>query len=190
MNADEFVEKLAKIAPSIDYLISCGYETIADEIRNGYFLTKRCRTIIATYQDPLIDLICKYDTSKFKIGMLTLGMMKHDFPAPPDKIHVGAIEADILAINPNTSIVELLDHAQPDFVIAKCAASGGCFLDAILFLASFKLPYPNFRNLSQTQRIENNQAIADCALQCAKAAGITAQANIYEELLGYDPRLT
>lgn len=189
MNADEFAEKLAKIAPSVDYLISCGYETIAEEIRNGYILTRRTKPIAAIYDDPLVHLICDYDTSKFQIGVLTIGMRKYSFPAPTNKIHVGAIESDILVIDPRTGAVELIDHARPDFVMTKCAVSGGHFLEAIFLLASFKRPHPDFRSLAQLQRVENNRAAGNCAMQCAKIAGIPTPPNIYEELLGYDPQL-
>jgi len=189
MKADEFAEKLAEVAPSVEYLISCGYGAIAEEIRNGYILNKREKPMVPTHDDPLIYLICNYDTSNFQIGMLTLGTRKYSFSPPVNKVYVGAIESDILVINHSTGAVELLDHAQPDFVVAECAASGGNFLEAILFLASFKPPHPDFKNLSREQQIENNQAAGSHATQCAKTAGISMSPNnIYEELLGYDPR--
>jgi len=187
MNADEFVFKLSKLTPSLDHLIKCGYpQVVAEEIRNSYVLNKKEKPEKIFYNDPLVNLICCYDTSNFRIGLLTLGMQEHDFRASRKKIHVGAIEADILVIDSQTGSVELLDHAQPDFVIAYCAASGNCFLEAVLLLAGFEPPNPDIRNLSKSQRIENNRAAGDLAIQCAKVANVSIPPNIYNELLGYD----
>lgn len=190
MNASEFVEKLAKIAPTIEYLVSNGYEEIAEEIRNGYIINKKEKSDKAKYNDPLVHLICEYDVStSFQIGMVKLGKHKYDFEAPINKIHVGAIESDILVIDPHTGCVELLDHAQPDFVMARCAVSGSAFLEAVLHLANFKPPYPDFRNLSQSQQIENNRAAKNCAVECSEIAGVEVEGSIYHTLLGYDSRI-
>ncbi len=191
MTVEEFVKKLSDCAPTIDHLIANGYPAnYAKEYRDGYLLRKKKTPGIPEYDDPLVRLICNYDTSKLEIGIITLGKAEYAFQTPPEKVHVGAIEADILVINPVTGVVELLDHGNPDYVIAQCAASGGRFLDSLILLASFELPYANlYVDLPVEYRIRNNEATYERALECAIVSGITTQPNIYKMVLGYNSRI-
>lgn len=190
MTADEFVEKLARLAPSLESLRSYGYSDSGGvEHRRLYFLQKKPFEQ-PIYDDPLIQLISNYDTSNFDFG-LTLGKRKWDFSPPPGKVHVGAVEADILVINPDTGNVELLDHGHPERVLAKCAASGEQFLEALLLLVAYEPPYPGLKHKLNTKQLRvNNEAAKKRAMECAKVAGISTPPNIYAYLLGCDPLIT
>ena len=188
MNAEEFVDKLAKLAPSVDDLIVKGYEReVAEEIRSAYFNEKN--EVYNDYDDPLLDLINNYDTSNLEIGILKIGNRKYDFPSPPEKIRVGSVESDILVINPKTGHVELLDHAHPEYVIGICAVSGERFLEAILLLADFEMPYLDSRlknKITEKQSVANNLAAHKKAAECTKVAGLGKEATIFHLLLGCD----
>jgi len=185
MNADRFVEKLKSIAPSPEKMQSCGYlQEIIAEYRKSYFLERKTPEI-PRIDDPLEHLICNYDTSKFELGVLTLGKEEFYYTPIHSKVRVGAIEADILVIDENSGEVELLDHSWPNRVIAKCAASGEQFLEAILLLARYEPPYENVKDgLTKAQKEKNKKAALKHAAKCAKIAGISGPPNIYETLLG------
>ncbi len=103
----------------------------------------------------------------------------------------GCIESDILAINPSTGFVELLDHEDPTYVMCICATSGSLFLDALLKLAAFQYPHEDlYGNLPIEKAKENNNAAYTCAVECSRAAGVIAEGSIYQTLLGYDSRLS
>jgi hypothetical protein len=192
MNAEEFVNKLTSITPSIERLIACGNSVeYAKEIQSQYTLKKKTCIKPMTYNDPVVNLIDDYDTSKLEIGTLTLGKTAFSFLPPKDKIHIGAIESDILVLNPTTGCIELLDHEQLNFVMATCASSGSKFLDALFMLMAYEPPHAGFSiKLTEKQKKGNNQAAGLRAKECAKAAGISSEKiNIYELLLGYDSRL-
>ncbi len=190
MKAEEFVEKLASISPSIEYLYSLGYlQEVAEEIRKSYFLPKSCSKK-PIYDDPLVNLITNYDTSEFRLGLVTLGKTKNSFLPTSDKIHIGAIESDILVINPKSGEVELLDHGQTDYVMEVCAVSGNRFLDALFLFAEYEAPFLEFKgNLTKEQLTMNNESARKRAIECAEAAGIPAKGSIYETLLGCDCRI-
>lgn len=176
MNADEFVNKLAELAVSME--------------RKSYFLTKKPEEV-PQLDDSLIHLICGYDTSALEIGMVRLGRHKYSFEPPSDKILVGCIESDILVIDPLTGIVELFDHDDPTYVMSICAKSGGLFLEALLKLATFQYPHEDlYGNLPVEKAKENNDAAYACAVECAKIAGVEVEGSIYHTLLGYDPRIS
>jgi hypothetical protein len=192
MNAEEFVNKLASIKPSVDRLVTYGYSVErAKEIQSQYILRKKTCTTPIIYNDPVVNLINEYDTSILEIGNLALGKGGYSFLPPNGVIHIGSIESDILVINPKTGFIELLDHEQPDFVMARCASSGDKLLDALFLLMSHERPNADlFSDLTEKQRKENNRAAGLRAKECAKAAGVFSdKVNIYELLLGYDSRL-
>ena len=91
----------------------------------------------------------------------------------------------MVVIDTYTKRIELLDHAEPDYVMAICAENSDRFLDAVLLLAEFKLPFEGFEeDLSPEQNEANNIAACRRAEECAKVAGIGSEKNIYAVLLG------
>lgn len=194
MGASEFVSRLVKLVHSSEYYINKGLsieeanEMVEDEKKSLLLRPKSPES--PEIEDPIEDLICRYDTSELEIGMIYLGKKTSACHIPSDKVLVGSIEADPLVINKKNGEIELLDHAQPDCVMAKCAASGGQFLEALLLLASFEPEYTDFYgDLPETQAKENNEAARKKAMECAKVAGVSTKSSIYEMLLGYDSRI-
>jgi len=187
MTENEFVKKFAELAPSIKKMISWGYSVKRANRRNKRYFLERKTPKNAVYDNPLVRLICNYDTSHFEVGMVTLGKKESDFLPETGKIHVGNVEADILVINPDSGNVELLDHGQPSYVMAICAKSGSQFLDALMLLAEYEVQNANYSiAITKEQEIAKNEEVRKQAAKCAKAAGIMTPPNIYEMLLGYE----
>ncbi|MEN6309504.1 MAG: hypothetical protein ABFD91_17290, partial [Anaerohalosphaeraceae bacterium] len=168
MDADGFVNKMAELAVLME--------------KESYSLTKKPKEILQL-DDSIIHLICEYDTSALEIGMVGLGRHKYSFEPPSGKVLVGCIESDILAINPSTGFVELLDHDDPSYVMCICATSGGAFLEALLRLAAFQYPHEDlYGNLPIEKAKENNNAAYACAVECSRAAEVKAEGSIYHTL--------
>ena len=195
MNADTFVIKLAECAIPIEKWIEDGAtEDLAVELYESYFFKPKSPSSERN-EDPILDLIARYDTSKFNcrdiqfdtsylkyIGIQkTLGReLKRT-----GKIAIGNEESDYLVLNPKNSNIELLDHAKPDFVIAVCAINSSRFLDALFHLVMFELPYSPFVNeLNKHQLSVNNDARHKRARECAELAG--GDPGWYRNSLGCD----
>ena len=130
-------------------------------------------------------MICRYDSSDLEIGIVVLGKKDFPFSVGTDKVIVGSMEADPIVINKTNGEIELLDHAQPKFVMAKCALSGERFLDALFLVASFEPPFFDLLgNLPEEKQHLNNKSALVTARECAEAAGIDKERNIYEMILG------
>lgn len=189
MNANEFVNELAKLIHSSDFYINRGLsseeadEMIEDEKKSLLLSEKHQEPL--SIEDPIENLICSYDTSNLEIGMVKLGKQISICNIPSGKVPIGAIEADPLVINSESGEIELLDHSQPDFIVAKCAISSEKFMEALLLLAFFVPPHIDlYGNLPKDQVEKNNSAAYDMAAKCAIVAGISGNKNIYETLLG------
>lgn len=186
MDADNFVIQLQELTPSLSYLRKYGYvEEVVQELRESYFIKQRYPILEFHNDDPLMDLISKYDTSSFEIGILSLDSGNYSLPTKFHKILIGFVEADMLVFNIKSKEVEVLDYSQHDRIIFKCAASGEQFLNAMLVLAAFELPNSPFKGaLTEKQKKENQDAAISCARLCAETAGIPSEEKIYGVLLG------
>jgi len=180
----------------MDELMGQGLSRLeAENYRHGYICKRKPEELPKQSENPLLDLINRYDTSTLEIGfiMLNPANMEHIDTAILDKasrILVGEIEADPLVILSTTGEVQNLDHADLNYVIGTYAISGDCFLDALILLASYQPPYesiPPTVELTEVQKVENNIAAHKHAIECAQAAGIDPSCcNLYEELIGLD----
>ena len=143
--------------------------------------------------DALLDLLARYDTSRFAIDVLTLNPLEVDehvtcMLARSALVMVGTEEGWPLAVSRASGDVWLIDPS--DFVrrVYRYAASGSGFLEALVIAAQYERPHlgapPDF-TLTPEQEAENDRATADCADRCARAAGLREdEPNPYRGLLG------
>jgi hypothetical protein len=195
MNADEFVKALALLAPSEETLKLRGLSEVAVErVRKSYICVER-PNVERREDNPLLDLLTRYDTTTVEIGMVILGLNNHCYEyyirnlKEQSKIAVGVAEVDPIVIYLPSGEIQLLDHARIGYVMCMCAVDGSHFLDALLLVAAFVPPHPYFKGVNWTkeQISENNKAACVLASQCAKAAGVDEQrCGLYRMLLGCD----
>lgn len=192
MDADSFTIELAKLAQPISYWREQGLSVdLAQEFYSSYichFIEGRTRQ----NQDPLLDLLHRYDTSTLCIHMIrfdpdSLAFFSSLLPND-DRIPVAEIEEDPLVLDKRTGEILQLDHATIDYVMARWARESGLFLDALLLVAKFDPPNPRRSysepDLADREKAENNEAAKAWAAQCALAAGLEpSESRVYEMLL-------
>ena len=72
MTADEFVRALAGARPAVDRLLARGWpaDVAAEMIEDTQVVPREGK--IQMVDDPVVDLLARYDTSRFAVGVLTL----------------------------------------------------------------------------------------------------------------------
>lgn len=193
MNADEFVAKLDQCRPSIQYLVEHGWlAEIAAEIVKDMTISLR-KGEFRQMDDPLLDLLERYNTAAFSSGMVTLdpSTMTHidrDALARLYLTPVGAEEAEPLVLDQRTGEIWLVHGWDYTRRAYRYSASSSQFLDALLLAAQYERPHvsqpPTFR-LPPKPQAENERAAAEWAARCAAAAGLRAdEPNPYRAMLG------
>ncbi len=173
MTAEEFARRLFALTPTEDDLRAEGVPpSLVREFIDAY----RCEPIahhVPHDDDPLVDLIQRYDLSRVKIGVVYLGDLQNWVSSPEHRI-VGTVEADGLAIRRADGMVVLLDHDCPSFVMSVVGIDSSRALDALLELAK------GSRGVSLKSKFER----AAAAARCAAAAGAPESEGFYATLLG------
>lgn len=149
MTADEFVEKYAVIAPTIETYLAHGVsEEYAEKFRKRYVVEKRTEVldIDIPFQDETINLIKNYSVNRyFEIVHYLTFHPCNDFVEPYDflclinrAIPIGSCPNYWCAVNIDTGEIELIsmhDLSSKPFVNVngiKVAKDGASFFDAIV----------------------------------------------------------
>lgn len=168
MKANEFVEKLKSIAPSLESTIARGYsEDGAKRILRSYEADYKDNKL---YQNELLNLVKNYDSSNIEIGFIRFDLEnQNDISLETDQFfRVGWVEGYLLVVNKQTGEVQMEDFSSEGFIIANCAENSEKFLDAVF---EFAKPHGNFFD-------EQNQYQRDSKIiLCATLAG----GNQYQE---------
>jgi hypothetical protein len=195
MIADEFVMELARMAPSLEELLALGCPEVAASERIAAFEAKPRLTSDATpADDPLLDLIGRYDTTTLEIGLMAFNQygLRYYRAAllAQRQVIVALYEVDPVAVCLDSGNVIQVDHAEPSYTMARWARDGGAFLEAILKWAAFVPPFGRERYdapLWEPTREEieaNNAAARAWASECARIAGLDAsESGVYESAL-------
>lgn len=132
MNADEFANRLATIAPPTSSLLAFGMNAQeAEQFRAAYL----CRRITRSNEsDPLLDLCSSFDISTVEISVVTL-CRPHDFDQ--QTWAVGLFEADTIVYPKNKGMVSIRDHENLNREVCKCGSTSGGFLSALIVAAEF-----------------------------------------------------
>ena len=176
MNASEFLLVLSGCAPSIENLSRFGYPPgIVAEFHGSYFAKSRAGQE-AIADDPLLDLVTRYDASS-----ITIGMVK--FSARPFESEIGWIvgndEAELILIERESGEVQVRETGKEWYVASRCAATSAKFLDSMALVACFSA-----RCLVDPELDADNEGKRHRAAKCAALAGGEQYLAFYENALG------
>ena len=179
MNSSEFVQRLKEIAPSEEKLRTIETdEKFIEEYLNSYNLKKIKGDTVTN--DPLLDLIYKYDVSSFDISMIVLN--EDDDVLDTDQyIIFGNEDSATMAIDKVTNEVVVLDSEEPDYIISKCSKDTASFLESLLLVEEF-----NQQMFFDEGLAEDQSAIRNKAKEIAEVAGGERYLSFYLEILGYE----
>lgn len=172
MTADEFVERLRANQPTAEKLLAAGVPAqLVDEIRASYCIELQQDTSYSGQDDPIVDLIKRYDTSTADIGSIRFrkDTSLQECENSNSVLVFADFDADMLAIDSNTGKILLLDGCQPSFVMMILAHDGGRFFDALIALVEGKAAGTNPDEL---------------ASQCATISGADQSEGFYHMLAG------
>jgi len=181
MTANEFVDELARAAPSLDDLMKVGMSrSQAVHFRNGFRCQKREHDAASERaHNELLRLISLWDASTVKVGMVSF------FPAPvivEDGIQVGSVEVDPLIIFADGEEVIVTEFGVHNHLLWPASESGERFLDALIFASKFL-------GDSCVRKIDFNDfdAARAAATECTTLAGGARYHDFYLMLLGAEP---
>jgi hypothetical protein len=194
MTADEFVRAIKEATPELGDLMGRGYpEVVAREFINGYSIHVR-HGAGANSDNPLLDLIARYDTSEFLLGSVHLGGPQALQYLDEGELSglglwpVGEEESWPIVLNDSTGEVWLVDPGDLGRRVLRYAASGGQFLDALCEAARFSWPIvagPPTWKLSASEELAHRAVAEPWAARCAAMAGLDPTApNPYRSLVG------
>lgn len=176
MDADVFATRLAACAPRIEEGLCPEEQRIAESFLEEFLCKKRRGMDTPRHDDPVIDLVLRYDVSKVQIGLVSF---RSTVVGTFGKLWFGGAAADPLVLDPASLRVQLLDHAALPYVICECANTGGQFLDALIAglelqpgADPFDDEFPEAPSLS---------------LQCARIAGNEEFWPFYRDVLRWGP---
>jgi hypothetical protein len=132
MNSSEFVSSLAESAPSPHDLLSAGLSlSEAQEFRRSFIAYEHPLHPRQKSDDPLIELVTKYDLSNVAIGMVSFSALNADRHGST----VGRVEADHLLISCANNEVLVCDIAHSGHILWRCAKDSSAFLSALAVAA-------------------------------------------------------
>jgi hypothetical protein len=132
-------------------------------------------------ENPLLDLLSRYDCSHIEIGMNQL--IAHPLEYAMAWI-VGKNEADSIILDKDTGEVRVTEHnpdgyTPEDFVLSRCAKTGDMFLDAMVLVADY------LQRLAAEDPDRSDEPVWHrYAHDCARAAGGPDYLSHYIGLLG------
>jgi len=179
MHIEDFVEKLKLLAPSKDSLKK---RNLPDDFINRFIQSYHCdaksRINLDFYSnDVILKLLQYYDCSKVEIGIVTFAS---EINEEENFYQIGNVEQDILALNKTLLSIEVLDYANTNYIIWKCASSSSNFLDALLLCTEFfTLRVIDF-SLG-----DDNKYLLERVNLCTEKAGGNQYRDFYKMLLGY-----
>ena len=174
MDADTFAARLLACAPSIENGLSSDDLHTAQAFVAEFVCKKRPGMDKPSHDNPLIDLVQRYDMSSVRIGLVSFRSTIDEISG---KLWFAKAEADPLVIDPESSRIQLLDHAALPYVICECASSGAQFLDALLAGIEARPDTEPFDGESPE--------VPSVSLQCARIAGSEDYWPFYRDILGW-----
>lgn len=174
MNADQFAKRLSEISPTATELKSWG---IPEKMIPEWISTYKCKLKdgeTRVINNPLLDLISRYDLSTVEIGMLQLGKTKNWKSSGQFQV-IGTIESDGLAIRNSDFKIVLLDHDDPCYVLSPIAANADYALDAFIILADA------LKDISKVDKTGRD----DWVRRCVQASGESDSLGLYKTLIGH-----
>jgi len=178
MRAEDFTERLAASAPTVQQLRSVGLSTDEAAVFAGSYHAKaRPDTAAKAFADPLLDWVSRFDVREIEIGMMSFGPL-----APKDSVwEIGRVETDPIVVDRASGEVEVRDSQPTGRTLWKCARNGEAFLEAALLAAAFLA-----RCAYDAQLSEDAAKRRATAADCARAAGGSEYESFYLMLLGCD----
>ena len=174
MDADTFAARLNSCAPSLNEALEMteGRREAAEAIRDAYTCRRRPGMEIRVSDNPIIDLVRRYDLSSVEVGLVEFGSAIYELAG---KLCFGKAEADPLVIDEDSGHVQLLDHASPGYVICECARNASQFLDALVAGTE----------ILGGRRSEDIIEDFDVVNRCAELAGGDEYRVFYAQILGW-----
>ncbi len=179
MTSSEFVERLKALAPDEKDIFEIEPDKeFVEQYLSSYSLKRINDDTVSN--DPLLDLIYKYDISPLDISMIGFNN-KEDVLETDKYIFFGKEEANALVINKITNEVILLNSEDPDYIISKCSKDTDSFLEALLLVEEF-----NQQMFFDEDLVEDQIAIMAKAKEIAEIAGGEKYLNFHLNSLGYE----
>ncbi len=177
MKAEQFVERLEAVAPTITELQKVGLnesEAIAE--RETYHCTKRPNPLLLSVDNEIVALLTSWNAGKIEIGMIRL----FDEPVQINEgLQIGLVEADPLVIATEGEMIVYEKNSQ--HILWRVAQNPDYFLDALVIAADF---------LTKTGLdiidFEDVEAAKEAAKDCAVTVGGSNYTQFYLMLLGGD----
>lgn len=135
MKAEEFVQKLAELAPSVEQLISMGITRIDTE-RQSYFALKKLgkSDSESKYTDELFRLANDFNLENVEIASITFFKDIKEFR---NFYIFGKADLDLLSLNKDNGEIVTLDYTAECSIMYECALDGNKFLDALSEAAKY-----------------------------------------------------
>ncbi|MDO3645139.1 hypothetical protein [Mucilaginibacter sp. L3T2-6] len=174
MKADEFVDKLKDMAPSIEDYLKIGYsEKLANDVIKSFLIEEKEQN--SNYKDELLKLVDMYKANVFEVAIVKFN------EAVIEKSNyylVGEVEADWLILDKITGGINIIELYSEEF-LWKCASNGKNFLDALFEVNKFITKTSLDANYKEDQ-----EDVCLMAEECAEQAGGNAYLDFYKMLLG------
>jgi hypothetical protein len=179
MNADDFAVSLSRLAPASTELAAQGFSPLEAEAERESFMCGP-RPGATPGENPLLDLLLRYDCSNIEIGMNQL----IGYPVEHAVAWiVGKNEADSIILDKVTGEVLVTEYnpdgySREDFVLSRCAKTSDMFLDAMVLAADY------LQRLAVEFDRPDETVSRRYAQDCAQAAGGPDYLSHYVSLLG------
>lgn len=175
MDADRFCTELWLAAPEAARLVDAGLSPAqAEKFRLSYRCIEK-KGAISEFEDPLLDLITRYDISSIEIGMIRFASLA----ARSNQMWtVGKVESDPIILDSVSGELVVKDLHDKGHILWHCAFGSDRFLDALIPVARFLATCTWDLAL-----LENQQEACKVADDCAILAGGSAYLNFYQMLV-------
>jgi len=174
MDAQKFAKELIQLAPPAEKLAEKGISPESIERAQKSYLCIEKKGL-DRQDDPVLDLITRYDLSSVEIGMVRFT----DTPIVQDgSMCIGEFEVDPILMDITSGEIYVVDLAARNHIMWWCAKNGESFLDALIIAE---------RHLSRCgydYTFAGDQAAAfEVASNCAEAAGGRKYLDFYKVLV-------
>lgn len=181
MDAEDFVSKMASLAPSKNHLLDCGYDDEqADSYIACYVCAPRPKPLLPSMLgDPFFVLFNGWDLSSLEIGSLTFHAK---FQLFPHHLEIGTLGGDRLVCRTECRDFALLDWQNLQHVLYRISTDSSSFLAGLLTVAECLS-----KHSVEEINLDDDVAIAnEWTLKCAAAFGGADAEPFCRHLLGTD----
>lgn len=179
MDSKEFVKQLKSIAPNEQTLYEEGLSK--EEVNN--LLSSYNLKIIDDNQvvnDPLLDLIYRFNVSNFDIGMVHL-KNREEVIETDNFIVFGNFDRDEMAIDKINDEVVVIDYESLSEKLWYCSKNTNSFMEAILLAGKL-----NNEKCFNDEIYNNKELISIKAQEIANVAGGAKYLPFYQMILGIE----